>query len=141
MTCYYRRIALHRYDPTDLKNSDADKPQDPLVAAMASSFASSAAVGDSKVQKSACTGVQAQQIAEAASSGMLVDFGSADDNGGCGTSEIAVGASSNMQEHEENMYQEMIQQAEEENTDDILGFGGGKTNGTLDDEDSDDDLL
>ena len=134
------RIALHRFDPPDLKDADLRKPQDPLVAAMASTFAATSVVAgqqrqtaDTKHSESTGTGggVQAKQIADAASTGMLVDFGRG--NG-------------QMHDDEEAKYQEMIQQAEEENTDDLvadIAFGGGKSAGydLLEDDDSDDDLL
>ena len=130
------RRALHKFDPPDLKDADVHKPQDPLVAAMASTFAATAVVAGQKEEaadRPASTdgGVQAKQIADAASSGMLVDFGT---RGG------------QMHEEEEAKYQEMIQQAEEENTDDLvanIAFGGGKSTGDDlgQDDDSDDDLL
>ena len=37
--------ALHKFDPPDLKDADVHKPQDPLVAAMASTFAATAVMG------------------------------------------------------------------------------------------------
>lgn len=140
-----RRRALHKFDPEDLKDADVHKPQDPLVAAMASTFAATAVMGQGGDKDGASTGqngdtgIQAKQIADAASNGLLVDFG------GSAAGAMATGVSTSaqsLQEQEEERYQEMIQQAEEEGTDDLVAFTGKSTgDDILDDVDSDDDLL
>ena len=136
-----RRRALHKFDPADLKNADAHKPQDPLVAAMASTFAATAVVGQDGEKKGASAGqidgggVQARQIADAATSGLLVDFGAA-------SATTTAATAQGLHEQEEERYQEMIQEAEEEGTDDFVAFAGKSTgDDILDDVDSDDDLL
>eukprot|EP00563_Minutocellus_polymorphus_P001015 CAMPEP_0181038814 /NCGR_PEP_ID=MMETSP1070-20121207/10130_1 /TAXON_ID=265543 /ORGANISM="Minutocellus polymorphus, Strain NH13" /LENGTH=298 /DNA_ID=CAMNT_0023116611 /DNA_START=201 /DNA_END=1097 /DNA_ORIENTATION=- len=138
------RRALHKYDPADLKNADVHKPQDPLVAAMASTFAATAVMGQGGEKKGALArqnddgGVQAKQIADAASSGLLVDFGV----GAASLATTTAAASQGVHEQEEERYEEMIQQAEEEGTDDLVAFAGKSTgDDVLDDVDSDDDLL
>ena len=140
-----RRRALHKFDPPDLKDADVHKPQDPLVAAMASTFAATAVMGQGGEKGGDSTGqsadgsVQAKQIADAASNGLLVDFG------GSAAGAVATGvatAAQGLQDQEEERYQEMIQQAEEEGTDDLVAFIGKSTgDDILDDVDSDDDLL
>ena len=139
--CTYRRRALHKFDPADLKNADVHKHTDPLVAAMASTFAATAVVGRGGEKEGASTGqidgggVQARQIADAATSGLLVDFGAA-------SATTTAATAQGLHEQEEERYQEMIQEAEEEGTDDLVAFAG-KSAGDyiLDDVDSDDDLL
>lgn len=140
------RRALHKFDPADLKNADVHKPQDPLVAAMASTFAATAVMGQRGEKdgvssgQTGDSGVQAQQIADAASNGLLVDFGGSATASASATGVAA--AAQSLPEQEEEQYQEMIQQAEEEGTDDLVAFGGKSTgDDILDDVDSDDDLL
>ena len=140
-----RRRALHKFDPPDLKDADVHKPQDPLVAAMASTFAATAVMSQGGEKDGASTGqsadgdVQAKQIADAASNGLLVDFG------GSAAGAVSTGvvtAAQGLQDQEEERYQQMIQQAEEEGTDDLVAFTGKSTgDDILDDVDSDDDLL
>ena len=139
--CTYRRRALHKFDPADLKNADVHKHTDPLVAAMASTFAATAVVGRGGEKEGASTGqidgggVQARQIADAATSGLLVDFGAA-------SATTTAATAQGLHEQEEERYQEMIQEAEEEGTDDLVAFAGKSAgDDILDDVDSDDDLL
>lgn len=135
------RRALHKFDPADLKNADVHKHTDPLVAAMASTFAATAVVGRGGEKEGASTGqidgggVQAKQIADAATSGLLVDFGAA-------SATTTAATAQGLHEQEEERYQEMIQEAEEEGTDDLVAFAGKSAgDDILDDVDSDDDLL
>lgn len=106
---------------------------------MASTFAATAVVGRGGEKEGASTGqidgggVQARQIADAATSGLLVDFGAAS---------ATTTAATSLHEQEEERYQEMIQEAEEEGTDDLVAFAGKSAgDDILDDVDSDDDLL
>ena len=137
---------MHKFDPPDLKDADVHKPQDPLVAAMASTFAATAVMGQGGEKGGDSTGqsadgsVQAKQIADAASNGLLVDFGGS--AAGAVAMGVAATAAQGLQDQEEERYQEMIQQAEEEGTDDLVAFTGKSTgDDILDDVDSDDDLL
>jgi|TARA_B100001142_G_scaffold292533_1_gene311466 hypothetical protein len=89
--------------------------------------------------------VQERQIADAESRGMLVNFGGtvADAQS---LASVVGGAASNLPEDEEDVYQDMIRQAEGDDADELVTFT--KTAGVeepsdafLDDNDSDDDLL
>jgi len=108
---------------------------------MASTFAATAVVGRGGEKEGASTGqidgggVQARQIADAATSGLLVDFGAA-------SATTTAATAQGLHEQEEERYQEMIQEAEEEGTDDLVAFAGKSAgDDILDDVDSDDDLL
>ena len=112
---------------------------------MASTFAATAVMSQggekerASTEQSADGGIQAKQIADAASNGLLVDFG------GSAAGALSTGvvtAAQGLQDQEEERYQQMIQQAEEEGTDDLVAFTGKSTgDDILDDVDSDDDLL